>query len=161
MNRDKGVRIPCLLGPYAGCHRHGEAARCFETFQVLKRRKFTPARLRLSTSKHSKPGLILEDLRPALPAGALTTFSRTAWFGPIFSGIASCGGPTELRFFNSVGSSTFFGADRSPSTLCNNKTGGRGAHLISRLVNRGQRRIGELRKLQAVKTGNRQVFGTA
>src|ERR1700722_278030 len=41
--------------------------------------------------------------------------------GPIFSGIASCGGPTELRFFNSVGSSTFFGADRSPSTLCNNK----------------------------------------
>src|SRR5271169_4194461 len=90
-------------------------ARQFETFQTINKGNLLQP---VCNCQHQKPQKQLSGKvsgprylpRPRLPALVVR---------PELSRTTAGGGPTESRFFSSVGRSTFFGADRSPSTLCN------------------------------------------
>jgi hypothetical protein len=130
-------------------------ARPFETFQNWIERNL----LQLVCACQLLKPIAWEISEPMLPACALTTFSRRrGWLHFFRDGVMRR--PNRIALLQLGGEKYFRRRPQSIDSL-QQQARSRCANLISRLVNRRQRRIRELGELQAVKPGDGQVFGTS
>ena len=124
----------------------------------MNERNLLPASLQLSTQKQLAWKLSGRRYLPRLPAAATFAYTRCSPRAIRNSGRRRS---DRIALFQFGREKDLFRRRPQPIYPLQQKTGGGGAQLISRLVNRCQGRICELGELKTIKTCDRQVFRTS